>query len=68
MLNFPCICSHTKRYHKSDNSKNMYCYACWDILSEQDHPKLINVDNMYHEFVSDNLRFLEQKYEEKLCQ
>jgi len=49
---FPCHCGHTRERHIDDER----CYLCWAAAPPDDEWK----DNC-HEFVPDNLRYLERE-------
>ena len=55
--NILCICGHIKKYHHLGvASKRPLCGSCmiiWNI-------------NWYHSFKLDNLKYLEQRYEESV--
>lgn len=60
--NYPCICGHSFKEHSE-----MYCYVCFveDVYNE----KLIQLGTAAkrgsHSYVRDNLKFLEQKLNDK---
>lgn len=56
---YPCVCGHVQDKHHRDNANDMLCYECWDICIDE-HNSYLAFQIVYHEFVPDNLRYLEQ--------
>jgi hypothetical protein len=59
MDNYLCKCSHLEESHGPGvASKQPLCYDCMDTS--------LNSNVYYHEFRLDGLKYLEQRYEEKV--
>ena len=63
MNNFPCICGHEEEMHKWwDNIKGTRCEICIiPFINSFVHYK--EVLKTWHNFMPDNLKYLEQQYE-----
>lgn len=61
--NYPCKCGHFKKYHRPFSTKDRYfeCLKCWDGRKSAPIG-----DPSIHTFNSDNLTYLENKFEETL--
>jgi hypothetical protein len=61
MIDIVCRCGHYFFKHQRDNAKDMYCNTCWDELDINS----VVMGDMYHEYQSDNLMYIELLAKEK---
>jgi hypothetical protein len=59
MNNFTCTCGHLKSDHRTN-----VCLGCW--LDPNHHKYFSKRARAAHEFKLDNLKYLEQRYEETI--